>query len=383
MEVDNIEQPKAAYLWVLKDDHDKPLHMRVVRADYNLSHAQYRDEAAAAILKQSPDVLNYKIEKYRFGNINDLNDSNANTFEEVLEYIKAQDKQGRNISPYHTSEMLKPHIELLIDKVPEEHINKKYAITGNYARNLNYLTKFCMTNPAFAADVLKYNDYHSYHLIETPKGNWMFDMTDKGFSGQIDFYNFLKENYFNPKFDIDRLTRSLVWIHQADIKYPNAINHFFPVVTADGILPEENIKSARITVREESETCFYYPSAYDYWKNFVRGREDISMPDMSNNIATLLFFERNGFAIAECMNLFLRSEFAKEQKEFSEEIHKQLYTHEIPSNPEKLKAMATQIIQENGLEIRGRENASHQKEIEQEGQSDDFFYSRTHKSRRI
>ena len=57
MEVDNIEQPKAAYLWVLKDDHDKPLHMRVVRADYNLSQAQYRDEAAAAVLKQSPDVL--------------------------------------------------------------------------------------------------------------------------------------------------------------------------------------------------------------------------------------------------------------------------------------------------------------------------------------
>lgn len=384
MEDNNLEPSKSGFLCVLKDGNDNPLHMRIIKSGYEYSQAHYRDEAAAAILKQSPDVLSYTIEKYRFLDMNGIPDIHTNTFQDILQYIRTQDNTGQeSISPYHTSEMLKPHIELLISKVPEDRINKKYAIPGNFARNIHYLAEFCTTNPAFATDVLKYNDYHSYQLIETSKGNWLFDSSHNGFGGLIDFYEFLKGNYFNPKFDIDRLTRSLVWIHQSDIKYPNAVNHFFPVVTTNGILSEVNIKSEDITVREESETCHYSPNPDDYWKNFIRGQGHNSVPDMSNNIATLLFFEQYGTAPVDSISLFFRSEFADHQKEFCNEIQKQLDTQEIPWNPDKLKAMATQIIQENGLEIRGRENASHQKEIEQEGQSDDFFYSRTHKSRRI
>lgn len=111
---------------------------------------------------------------------------------------------------------------------------------------------------------------------------------------------------------------------------------------------------------------------------------------MSSNIATLLFFERDGAAPNSCVELFLRGDFSREHRELRQLLYKRHemteagdYLKNTPEYKQKLSEMATRIISESGFNIRGREQAAQQDKTEKAEQTSDFFYPRTSTGKHI
>lgn len=215
----------------------------------------------------------------------------------------------------------------------------------------------------FVAEVARQNGYSEHFLAQTPKGNWMFDTTNAGKTAMIKFIQFLESNYFDPRLEIDQLTRSTVWLHKNDI--PKDVNNFEPQITADCISfpetrinPDDYIRCSEITNRLQ-------PTPESYWTNFMNYG-----PSPNNLIATVLSIEQKGFAPRGRLEELLCSDFPQENEGFCRIIREMMYAKGGPGILDKLKTMATRIINDTGISIRGREQAVPQNQV---AQNDDSF----------
>ena len=374
-------QSSGSALCILEDGMGKPLHMQIIEDTPEQYHDFCRDEAANALLKHSNEVFSYIIHRFKIQNENLLPDKDSikskDDLEKLLDNCSSKEK---GIKYWYTSP-LREYIDDMIRAVPKEHLWSHYAISGTGALNMDYVENFCVGNSQFLCDVLHYNNYSEFTLIETPHGSWLYDCSSRGLEGMIKFSNFLEQNFFNPQIDFDEIVRSSVWINYSH--RPAEINDCTPELFIDNImLPGGHINPDNYFVRENSMVIDFSPTAENYWKNFIAGWRDVAIPSKSNNIATLLFFEQKGDAPEECLNLFLRSGFAEQYRDFTSEIVKMKNAEDKTDNLVKLKKMATQIIAENGFDIRGRVQPQVQPE-KMVKHANDFFLMRIPGSRHI
>lgn len=374
-------QSSGSALCILEDGMGKPLHMQIIEDTPEQYHNFCRDEAAHALLKHSSEVLSYKIHRFRIQNENLLPDKDSVKSKNDLDRLLDKSASIEKGIKYSYSSPLREYIDEMIRAVPQEYLWSHYAISGTCSLNMDYVENFCVGNSQFLCDVLHYNNYTEFNLIETPHGSWLYDCSSQGFRGMIDFSNFLERNFFNPQIDFDEILRSSVWINCSH--RPAEINDCTPEFF-DGnlMLPGGHINPDKYFVRENSMILDFRPTPENYWKNFIAGWSEVAIPSMSNNIATLLFFEQKGGAPEECLNLFLRSAFAEQYNEFTSEIVNMKNAKDKSDNLVKLKTMATQIISENEFDIRGREKTQPLSENTAH-QLNDFFLTRFSGSRHI
>ena len=360
----------GSVLCILEDGLGKPLHMQIIDNTHNSFLSLCRDEAANALLKHSREVFAYKIHRIVIQNKKEIPVINLNNPEGNIDAIVSSLNSGKGIK-YAYNMMLRDFINDLIRAVPQKHLWNHYGISSADTQNIDYVENCCVDNHQLTWDVLKFNDYREHNLIETPKGSWLFDNTTAGYKEMIRFSNFLDNYFFDPRLNIDIITQFSAWIHNSH--QPESLNHFVPeAVSSAELFPKSDIIPQDYFIREHKTEYNFQPTPENYWQAFIKNWSEVAVPSVSNNIATLLFIEQNGDAPEGCLNLFLRSEFAEKYSEFCAEITDMRNVKDEPDNLEKLKTMATQIVAENGFNIRGREQP-HQLSVQSTQQPTDSF----------
>lgn len=132
-------------------------------------------------------------------------------------------------------------------------------------------------------------------------------------------------------------------------------NFLFP---KNDVNPNDYIRCNKITNH-------LLPTPESYWTNFATFETS-----PNNTLATVLSIEKNGTAPRSKLLNLLCSDFSVEYKEFCCEIRKLLEGKGEEDIVKKLKSTATQIINDTGISIRGREPPKNQK---REMQDDDSF----------
>ena len=349
----------------------KPLHMQIIGNSSVQFHDLCRDEAANALLKHSTEVLAYKIHRFNIINGNFIPDKEPVISKNDLDKLLGKSISKENGVKYFYTSPLRDYIDELIRAVPQKYLWNHYGISSAGTQNIDYVENCCVENHQLTWDVLKFNDYREHNLIETPKGGWLFDNTTAGYKEMIRFSNFLDNYFFDPRLNIDKITQFSAWIHSSH--QPENLNHFVPgAVLSAELFPKSEINPQDYFIREHITEYNFQPTPENYWLAFIKNWSEVAVPSVSNNIATLLFIEQNGDAPEDCLNLFLRSEFAEKYSEFCAEITYMRNVKDEPDNLEKLKTMATQIIAENGFVIRGREQP-HQLSVQSTQQPTDSF----------
>ena len=145
------------------------------------------------------------------------------------------------------------------------------------------------------------------------------------------------------------------------------------------MLPGGHTNPENYFIRENTRVLDFSPTPENYRQTFIAGWSDVAVPNRSNDIATLLFIEQDGTAPDDCLNLFLRSAFADKYDKFTSEIANQKNANDKPANMEKLKTMATQIIAENGFDIRGRKQP-HQLSVPSTQKTNDILHPKRRRS---
>ena len=350
------------------------MHMKIIGNDPNEYRALYRDYTACSLLNQTRTALNSILQKVRFKDRADIPDINPDNYGYICKYIARQERNDTNRILYSISESLSGNIDNFLKKVPEEHLKYRYNLTDNDIIDARLLKELSINQKDIVWEALYHNDYRDGVLFETPHGSWMFQTYDE--RNELNrFENLFNEHYFDPRLDFEKYIRSAVWFHnsQTPIGYDTFNPPKFP---GNNLFPASTINPNDYFIREYSHTCNIAPSPEWYWLLFVRSDMENAEPNMSNNIATLLFCEQGQNIPNDCVELFLRSDFAREHREFSKELRKWHNLKDTPEYRDKLKTMATQIITECGLNIRGRQHTPCQNEKEQQPQNDDYFYPR-------
>lgn len=364
-------QSSGSALCILVDGMGKPLHMQIIGNSSVQFHDLCRDEAANALLKHSTEVLAYKIHRFNIINGNFIPDKEPVISKNDLDKLLGKSISNENGVKYFYTSPLRDYIDELIRAVPQKYLWNHYGISSAGTQNIDYVENCCVENHQLTWDVLKFNDYREHNLIETPKGGWLFDNTTAGYKEMIRFSNFLDNYFFDPRLNIDKITQFSAWIHSSH--QPENLNHFVPgAVLSAELFPKSEINPQDYFIREHITEYNFQPTPENYWLAFIKNWSEVAVPSVSNNIATLLFIEQNGDAPEDCLNLFLRSEFAEKYSEFCAEITYMRNVKDEPDNLEKLKTMATQIIAENGFVIRGREQP-HQLSVQSTQQPTDSF----------
>lgn len=386
MDTKKNEQSPEATLCILKDSEGKPMHIRVIGNAPTEYRDLCRDYAAFALLKQTPTALNSTVEKYRFRNASDLPDIRPDNYEYVMKYAAQQEKLDK--VKYSISDNLKGYIADFLCKTPVDDLIFSSQLADREVNDAEMLQKLSLNYISVVWESLYKNGYIEGHLVETPRGNWLFrpcdDRNEMGaFLSQLDKY------YFDPRLDFDHYNHSTVYFHES--QQPVEFDKFNPpLMPGNNLFPTSRIDANNFFIREYTHTIDISPTPEIYWQKFVERDIDNFDPSMSSNIATLLFFERDGAAPNSCVELFLRGDFSREHRELRQLLYKRHemteagdYLKNTPEYKQKLSEMATRIITESGFNIRGREQAAQQDKTEKAEQTSDFFYPRTSTGKHI
>lgn len=371
-------QSSGSALCILVDGMGKPLHMRIFGNNSVQIHDLCRDEAANALLKYSSEVFAYKIHRFNIINDDFIPDKEPVISKTDLDKLLDVSMSKENGVQYYYTSPLRSYIDDLIRAVPQEHLWNHYGIKSDGIRNMEDVENCCISNSQLTWDVLQFNNYQEYNLIETPHGCWLFDCSSRGLEGMMAFSSFLDRNFFNPEIDFDKIIHSSAWIHGS--KIPREIINCSPEYIADKVmLPGGHTNPENYFIRENTRVLDFSPTPENYRQTFIAGWSDVAVPNRSNDIATLLFIEQDGTAPDDCLNLFLRSAFADKYDKFTSEIANQKNANDKPANMEKLKTMATQIIAENGFDIRGRKQP-HQLSVPSTQKTNDILHPKRRRS---
>lgn len=364
-------------LCVLMDETGYPIHIRIIDNAPGMFEKFCRDETIFSLIHSSLESPSYMIGHVVFSDREHIPEIDKDNFNEVwraLENTPESNDRGLLSFSLHT---LLGYIDKLIRNMPDEKLQEYSTLTT--PRNVvpGCLCGCDLNDQNFVAEVARQNGYSEHFLAQTPKGNWMFDTTNAGKTAMIKFIQFLESNYFDPRLEIDQLTRSTVWLHKNDI--PKDVNNFEPHITADCISfpetrinPDDYIRCSEITNRLQ-------PTPESYWTNFMNYG-----PSPNNLIATVLSIEQKGFAPRGRLEELLCSDFPQENEGFCRIIREMMYAKGGPGILDKLKTMATRIINDTGISIRGREQEqpTSQLRTKQDEHFDDSYYPKVRAVRR-
>lgn len=249
--------------------------------------------------------------------------------------------------------------------MPDEKFHEYSTLTAPKNAVPGCLCGCDLNDQNFVEEVVRQNGYSEHFLAQTPKGDWLFNKTDAGRTAMKKFIQFLESNYFDPRFEIDKLTRSTVWLHKNDI--PKEVNIFEPQISMDSISFPETRFNHDNYIRCNVITNHFLPTAESYWTNFMNYG-----PSPNSLLATVLSIERSGCAPRGRLEELLCSSFSVENEEFCRTIREMMFAKGGPGILDKLKTMATRIINDTGISIRGR-GQPHQLSVQSTQQPTDSF----------
>lgn len=350
-------------LCVLMDETGYPIHIRIIDNAPGVFEKFCRDETIFSLIHSSLESPSYMIGHVVFSDREHIPEIDKDNFNEVWRTLEnTPESNDRGLLSFSLHPLL-GFIDKLIRNMSDEKLQEYSTLTNPRIYVPACLCGCDLNDQNFVAEVARQNGYSEHFLAQTLKGNWMFDTTNAGKTAMKKFIRFLESNYFDPRFEIDKLTRSTVWLHKNDI--PKDVNKFEPQISADCIsFPETRINPDDY-IRCSAITNHLLPTPESYWTNFMNYG-----PSPNNLIATLLSIEQKGFAPRGRLEEFLNSDFPQENEGFCRIIREMMYAKGGPDTLDKLKTMATRIINDTGISIRGRERAVPQNQV---AQNDDSF----------
>lgn len=354
---------KGGSLCVLMDEAGWPIHIRIIDNAPTAFQKFCRDATIFSLIHSASEAAFYIIGRAVYSDIEQIPKIGKDNFSE--KWRELENKTGsisRGLLSF-SLHCLGGYIDELIRNMSDEKLREYSSLPVPKNAVPGCLCGCNLDDIHFVQDVVEQNGYSEYFLAQTSKGNWLFDKTAAGRAAIKKFINFLEDNYFDPRLDIDHFTRSVIWLHKSEL--PKEVNNFNPQMLPDKFLfPNSNI-NPKDYIGCSERTNHLRPTPESYWANFMTFEAS-----PNNTLATVLSIEKNGTAPRSKLLNLLCSDFSVENEEFCREIRKLLKGTGDENILNKLKSMATRIINDTGIIIRGRE---HPEILKPEMQDDDSF----------
>lgn len=350
-------------LCVLMDEVGYPIHIRIIDNAPGMFEKFCRDETVFSLIHSSMEAPSYIIGRADFIDREHVPKIEIGNFNEVWRVLEnTPESNDKGLFSFSLS-IVTSFIDKLIRNMPDEKLREYSTLTTPKNAVPGCLCGCDLNDQNFVEEVVRQNGYSEHFLAQTPKGDWLFNKTDAGRTAMKKFIQFLESNYFDPRFEIDKLTRSTVWLHKNDI--PKEVNIFEPQISMDSIsFPETRINPDNY-IRCNVITNHLLPTAESYWTNFMNYGAS-----PNNLLATVLSIERTGYTPRGRLEELLCSSFPVENEEFCRTIREMMFVKGGAGILDKLKTMATRIINDTGISIRGRGQPVLQNQVQQ---NDDSF----------
>lgn len=319
------------------------------------------NEAASALLRPCP-IYEGVIWKFEFKDQTEipLFDATPHTaYEDYLAELQRMARQkDRAQSPIdsYSYTPLRPYIAKLVDNTPSDLLSKKYDISPEEAKQTYRIHYLCFENQDLTADILHANGFQECWLWKIPMKNRVFSSTDTGKKNMRQFHDFLAEHFFDPRLTIDKLSVISALYHSSQI--PPNIDSFDP----------QNANFEQLFDLDSPDTIafadVYSVEEYDfepYPENYIHFAPHDNELSESYNIAILLYAEYGTFIPQKAPDD--KFAFAERFERLSEKFSECNDPHSSSEIINESKALATQIIQEQGYRIRGREQISHDESL--------------------
>ena len=333
------ELPQRAYLCVLSDALNKPIHIKIMEPERERYEKFCRDEAVYTILhKPQTKLYHTEITLYHFNDrhsIPAINTENNDFYsEELMKLLIAKNKEVE-------IEERKPLAHVISDFIhamPPEYLKTKYELDLDTPKVWDAVS----INKELAEDLLSHNGYHCYLLFGTPQETRIFPDTPNGINALKQYETFFGDHYFDPQLDYGWLQTARIWTDQ-------------PVLPKNGIVEEviidREVNPAEIGIPTRQSILDFSPDSLSYYR-FV-SNENITT-SKNDELAALLLAEQMGLVADHSPDDPFR--YAERFKDLKAEYGNAPDGNSCEIAIKKIKVRATQIIQEEGLVIRGRES---------------------------
>lgn len=344
------QSPRRASICVTENENQKVVHMKIIDPTDAAFERYCLNEAASALLRPCP-IYEGVIWKFEFKDRTEIPLFDTTPDEDYLDKLQRMARQkDRAQSPIdsYSYEPLRPYIAKLINNTPSDLLSEKYGISPEEAKQTYRIHYLCFENQDLTEDILHANGFQECRLWKIPMKNRVFSLTDTGKKNMRQFHDFLAGHFFDPLLAIDKLAIISALYHSSQI--PPNIDSFDPQNTNFEKLFDFDTPDtiAFADVRSVEEFDFEpYPENYIH---FAPHDNELSK---SYDIALLLYAECGTFIPQKTPDD--RFSFAERFEPLSEKLPECNDPHSYSEIMNESKALATQIIQEQGYRIRGRE----------------------------
>lgn len=341
---------KPARLCITVDKFFKLVHIKIISNELRDYNRYCRNEAADALLHQTPDILQRRVVSFEFQDPKMIPPISPDNNDSYLKQIREMSKHPNNHISIMYDKYLRDDIGLFISKVPRQHLISRYGIVPDSPHTINIPELYDGTNKPLVRDVLLHNNFLDCELIESPQSSWLFTDTDSGIKQMSAFYALLNKHFFDPRMDIDRLTISTVWVDRDNM--PRQANKFtVDDSSKDHLLLANAIEAEKIPIREKSVEHDFSPYPENYWRFFSEYPNDPL--NRSDEIAWLLFAESTGIIVEK--DEYHDYSYIDRFENLKERQYNTSYIDEKMEIEKQLKTLAGEILRQEGFVIRGRE----------------------------
>ena len=171
---------KPARLCITVDKFFKPVHIKIISNELRDYNRYCRNEAADALLHQTPDILQRRVVSFEFQDPKMIPPISPDNNDSYLKQIREMSKHPNNHISIMYDKYLRDDIGLFISKVPRQHLISRYGIVPDSPHTINIPELYDGTNKPLVRDVLLHNNFLDCELIESPQSSWLFTDTDSG-----------------------------------------------------------------------------------------------------------------------------------------------------------------------------------------------------------
>lgn len=352
------QSPRRANICITENENQQVVHMKIIDPTDAAFERYCLNEAASALLRPCP-IYEGVIWKFEFKDRTEIPLFDATPDEEYLDKLQRMARQKDRVQgpiDSYSSEPLRPYIAKLIDNTPSDLLSEKYGISPEEAKQTYRIHYLCFENQDLTADILHANGFQECSLWKIPMKNRVFSLTDTGKKNMQQFHDFLAGHFFDPQLTIDKLVIISALYHSSQM--PPNIDSFDPQNTNfeklfDFDTPDTTAFADVCSIEEYDFEP--YPENY---MHFAPHNSDLSK---SYDIAILLYAEYGTFIPQKAPDD--KFSFAEQFEPLSEKFPECNDPHSYSEIMNQSKALATQIIQEQGYRIRGREQTPQEESL--------------------
>lgn len=137
---------KPARLCITVDKFFKPVHIKIISNELRDYNRYCRNEAADALLHQTPDILQRRVVSFEFQDPKMIPPISPDNNDSYLKQIREMSKHPNNHISIMYDKYLRDDIGLFISKVPRQHLISRYGIVPDSPHTINIPELYDGTN---------------------------------------------------------------------------------------------------------------------------------------------------------------------------------------------------------------------------------------------